>query len=101
MTATDHSPFGELLRRYREAASLTQEELAERAGLSARGISDLERGLRRLPRPQTVRMLAAALSLAPADRAAFIAAARAGQLPSPPRKLVRPDRRAYRCRPPR
>ena len=39
--------FGDLLRRLRSAASLSQEELAERAGLSVRGISDLERGLRR------------------------------------------------------
>jgi transcriptional regulator with XRE-family HTH domain len=38
--------FGALLRRYREEAGLTQEALAERAGLSARGISDLERGIR-------------------------------------------------------
>ena len=29
--------FGGLLRRYRLAAGLTQEELAERSGLSARG----------------------------------------------------------------
>ena len=39
-------PFGELLRRLRVAAGLTQEALAERAGLSARGLSDLERGVR-------------------------------------------------------
>lgn len=32
-----------LLQQYRQAAGLSQEELAERAGLSARGISDLER----------------------------------------------------------
>jgi transcriptional regulator with XRE-family HTH domain len=36
--------FGELLRDHRRAAGLTQEELAERAGLSARSISELERG---------------------------------------------------------
>ena len=41
--------FGQLLKRYRTAAGLTQEALAERAGLSARGISDMERGLRRAP----------------------------------------------------
>jgi transcriptional regulator with XRE-family HTH domain len=35
--------FGNLLRRYRSAAGLTQEELAERAGLSARAVSDIER----------------------------------------------------------
>jgi transcriptional regulator with XRE-family HTH domain len=36
--------FGDLLRRYRLAAGLTQEELAEQAHLSPRAISDLERG---------------------------------------------------------
>jgi hypothetical protein len=35
-------PFGTLLQRYRAAAGLSQEELAEWAGLSRRGISDLE-----------------------------------------------------------
>jgi predicted ATPase/DNA-binding XRE family transcriptional regulator len=53
--------FGESLRRYRIAAGLTQEELAERAGLSTRGIQDLERGARQSPRQATVRRLAAAL----------------------------------------
>ena len=43
------APFGERLRHLREAAGLTQEELAERSGLSAKGISDLERGERRRP----------------------------------------------------
>jgi transcriptional regulator with XRE-family HTH domain len=37
-------PFAVLLRQYRAAAGLSQDELAERAGLSRRGISDLERG---------------------------------------------------------
>ena len=46
--------FGLLLRRYRTAAGLTQEELAEQAGLSARGISDLERGERERPHRDTV-----------------------------------------------
>lgn len=47
MTSGELSSFGELLRRYREVADLTQEALAERAHLSVRGISDLERGARR------------------------------------------------------
>ncbi|HEX5504799.1 MAG TPA: helix-turn-helix domain-containing protein, partial [Thermomicrobiales bacterium] len=82
MTAPALPAFGDLLRGYREAAGLTQEGLTERAGLSARGISDLERGLRR-PRRETARMLAEALRLAPAERAAFLAAARpAGRLPA-------------------
>lgn len=68
--------FGDLLRRHRLAASLTQEALAERAGLSARGISDLERGARELPRKETLRQLLQALDLTTADRAALIAAAR-------------------------
>ena len=42
---TLHAPaFGELLRQHRLAAGLTQEELAERARISVRAISDLERG---------------------------------------------------------
>ena len=53
--------FGALLRRHRRAAGLTQEGLAERAGLSARGVQDLERGLRAAPRAETVRLLAEAL----------------------------------------
>ena len=56
MAAKTETSFGDLLRRYRVAAGLTQEELAERASLSARGISDLERGARSAPQrhPPTV-----------------------------------------------
>jgi transcriptional regulator with XRE-family HTH domain len=43
-------PFGRQLRRYRLAAGLSQEALAERAGLSWRTISDLERGVKQGPR---------------------------------------------------
>src|SRR5215211_4372252 len=70
------TPFGDLLRRSRSAISLSQEGLAERAGLSRRGISDLERGARRAPRLETVRMLADALALGGEDRVLFLAAAR-------------------------
>ena len=69
--------FGQRLRRYRQAAGLTQEALAARAGLSARGISDLERGRRTTPYFETVRLLADALALAVTDRALLLAAARA------------------------
>jgi transcriptional regulator with XRE-family HTH domain len=44
-------------------AALTQDELAERAGLSRRGIADLERGARLAPHTHTVERLAAALGL--------------------------------------
>src|SRR5688500_9875350 len=59
--------FGDGLRRRRLAAGLSQEELAERAGLSVRGISDLERGARRTPHRATVRLLAGALDLSQAE----------------------------------
>ena len=62
------------MRRLREAASLTQEELAAQAGLTAKGISDLERGARQRPYPHTVRSLADALGLSEDERAALFAA---------------------------
>ena len=69
-------PFGELLRRHRLAAGLTHELLAERSALSARGVSDLERGVSRRPRRETVELLSRALGLSAADRSAFEDAAR-------------------------
>jgi predicted ATPase/transcriptional regulator with XRE-family HTH domain len=91
------SSFGPLLRRYRIAAGLTQEELAARAGLSARAISDLERGRKRTPRRETVSLLTAALALPPRKRALLEAAARpmmepasAGEPPAPPHNLPTP-----------
>src|SRR5437763_15998004 len=74
MAAAAPRPFGALLKRYRQAAGLTQEELAGQAGLSIRTISDLERGLKTRPHPDTVDRLAAALRLAPAEQAALLAA---------------------------
>ena len=73
--------FGQLLRTFRVAAGLTQEALAERAYLSVRGISDLERGLKTRPRFETVRMLADALELDPTERAALFNAARPEAVP--------------------
>ena len=74
MTRGQDAPFGTKLRQLREAASLTQEELAARAGLTAKGISDLERGERQRPYPHTVRSLADALELSEDERAALFAA---------------------------
>src|SRR3954471_12364598 len=65
--------FGERVRILREAAGLTQEELAERAGLTADGIGALERGTRRRPYPHTIRALAEALGLTESERAALVA----------------------------
>ncbi|HXP54692.1 MAG TPA: tetratricopeptide repeat protein [Streptosporangiaceae bacterium] len=67
--------FGSLVRRYRTVATLTQEELASRAGLSVRAVSDMERGRTRRPFLRSVRQLADALELAPPERAQLIAAA--------------------------
>ncbi|GAC1451041.1 MAG: hypothetical protein PVSMB4_10550 [Ktedonobacterales bacterium] len=68
--------FGHLLRRCRVARGLTQEALAERAGLSVRAISDLERGINRTPHKDTFQLLAGALQLSGPDRAALAAATR-------------------------
>ena len=73
--------FGDLLRRQRLAAGLTQEELAELAGLSVRGLSDLERGARRVPRRETVQLLAEALHLSAAERTQLEAAVRKPGVP--------------------
>src|SRR5437588_5599023 len=98
MVTTGQQLFGDLLKRYRSAAGLTQEELAERAALSVRALMYLERGARR-PYPDTVRRLAQALDLAPPEHSAFVRAARGDgpsetsvspphTLPVPPTPLV-------------
>jgi predicted ATPase/DNA-binding XRE family transcriptional regulator len=77
--ASNVSPtFGDLLRRYRLRAGLTQEELAEKAQLSPRAISDLERGQRNRPWRDTIRLLAEALRLDSSDRTLLEVAARQG-----------------------
>lgn len=105
-TSGQDAPFGAHLRRLRDAAGLTQEELAERAGLTAKAISDLERGRRRHPYPHTVRSLADALGLSEEERGSLFAAVPkrgdAGPaapsavpeptLPSPPTLLVGRER---------
>jgi transcriptional regulator with XRE-family HTH domain len=92
--------FAGLLRRLRAEAGLTQEELAEAAGLSPRSVSDLERGVHRAARQDTARLLADALGLAGPERAVFVATARerapAGEAGTA-RRVARPRRRG-RCR---
>ena len=73
--------FGGLLRQLRAEAGLTQEELAEAAGLSPRSVSDLERGINRTARKDTAELLAGALGLAEPVRPLFVAAAR-GRAPA-------------------
>src|SRR5438874_11124492 len=55
---------------------MTQEELAERAGISARTVSDLERGLRATVHHDTARRLASALELGEEQRRKFEAITR-------------------------
>jgi predicted ATPase/transcriptional regulator with XRE-family HTH domain len=63
MPASRVSRFGVRLRALREAANLSQEELADRAGMSVSGLSALERGVRSRPHAHTLRILREALEL--------------------------------------
>ncbi len=102
--------FGALLKRYRTAAGLTQEALAERANLSTRAISDLERGLSRAPRYDTLDMLTSAMNLEASQRAELFAAARPALpredgkaaplqvLPFPPTALLGREREVAQAR---
>jgi tetratricopeptide (TPR) repeat protein/transcriptional regulator with XRE-family HTH domain len=69
-------PFGGLLRGLRTEAGLTQEELAEAAGLTSRAISYLERGEVTTPHRDTVWLLIGALRLTGQAQADFETAAR-------------------------
>ena len=92
--------FGDLLRRHRATAGITQEDLASRTGLTPQAIGLLERGKRRHPHAYTVQKLAEALELDGRDLSEFEAAARrsttprsrdqtsAFRVPTPPTSLV-------------
>ena len=73
--------FAGLLRQLRAETRLTQEELAEAAGLSPRSVSDLERGINRTARKETAVLLAGALGLPETVAELFVAAAR-GRAPA-------------------
>ena len=73
--------FAALLRQLRTEAGLTQEELAAAARISARSVSDLERGVNLTARKDTARLLAEALNLVGPAGAAFEAIAR-GRAPA-------------------
>lgn len=63
--------FGLLLRTLRQDACLTQEELAERSGVSVRTISDMERGRTRRPHRKSVSLLGRALRVEGMTREGF------------------------------
>ena len=97
MDGDESADFGQLLRSYRLAAGLTQEDLAARATVAVRSIRYIERGMQHAPQRDTIRLLAAALALSPGDRAAFAAAAerwgrrpRAAQAPGDPARTLLP-----------
>ena len=94
----DGSPvsFGELLRRFRGHAGLTQEELAERSGLSVDAVGLLERGLRQRPQRVTITRLTAALALTRDQAAQLEAAARSSTAPLGNPMPARCRRRAWR-----
>jgi len=73
MPDTRDETFGTRLRNHREAAGLSQEELAQRAGLSTNAVGQLERGERKHPYPHTVSSLADGLGLSGQERSALLA----------------------------
>ena len=101
----EQSSFGALLKHYRLAAGLSQEALAARASLSARTISDLERGVHAAPHTDTLELLTGALSLTDQQRTLLLASARPADafvdtpphshtldFPVPPTRLVGRER---------
>jgi predicted ATPase/transcriptional regulator with XRE-family HTH domain len=89
---SEPTQFGTLLKRYRTAAGLTQEALAARAQISARTVADLERGISRVPRHDTLEMLIEALSLTPQQRALLLTTVRP--------EMAGPAPRAHSASPP-
>jgi tetratricopeptide (TPR) repeat protein/transcriptional regulator with XRE-family HTH domain len=79
-----------LLGQLRAEAGLTQEELAQAAGLGLRTVSDLERGAHRTAHQDTARLLADALGLAEPAHGLFVAAAR-GRAAAAEVLAARPD----------
>ncbi len=72
--------FGEVLRGHRRAARLTLEQLADVSGVSARTLSDMERGRSKGPQQRTVTALADALALDQGARQELLELARDGRL---------------------
>ena len=88
MNREDGGLPGRWLRQRREAAGLSQEELANRSGLSVRTVSSLERGSTRTPHPRTIRLFGEILGL-PAEAcdeliAAYRASSRGGPVAASP-----------------
>src|ERR1700719_1523326 len=80
--------LGDLIRKYRHEAKLTQLELAAKMGLSVAALRDFEQSRRQRPRQISLVRLSSALGLT-ADQAADLA--RAAGLPRQSRALVPPS----------
>jgi predicted ATPase/DNA-binding XRE family transcriptional regulator len=91
MATEQQAAFGDLLRAARRNAGLTQEALAERADISTRAISDLERGINRAPRRDTLDMLARALDLSDGERGEWERARQRLSLRSETARVPDPD----------
>ncbi len=61
------APLRETLKRERRRSALTQEELAEKAGVGIVTIRRIEQGEKTEPRVSTLRKLAAALGISTRD----------------------------------
>jgi tetratricopeptide (TPR) repeat protein/transcriptional regulator with XRE-family HTH domain len=83
MPQTGRDGLGGRLRYYRLEAGLTQEELAEKSGLSVRAISDMESGRTTQPHRSSLDRIADALQTPSTGRKEIINALRAAALPRP------------------
>lgn len=81
---TGLTTFGDVLRRLRDAARLSQEELATKAGVGVRTVSDLERGVALTARKATAERLVLALGLEDPQRSWFLDVARGRASPTSP-----------------
>ncbi|MEA5366317.1 tetratricopeptide repeat protein [Amycolatopsis sp., V23-08] len=83
--------LSEMVAGLRSSRGLSQEQLAERSGISVRAIGEIERGATRRPHRETLRALAGALNLTPDEQEAFARSARTAPPPDTRgRRSVRP-----------
>ena len=82
-------PFGKRLKALREAAGLTQQQLAVKAGLSVSNLSQLEQGQKTDPRISTVAALAGALGVTCDELMGRPGASKLGQTTGPTPKKGR------------
>jgi predicted ATPase/DNA-binding XRE family transcriptional regulator len=82
------SALSDVVRSYRLRAGLSQEQLAERAGVSVKAIGAIEQGVRRAPYRHTIARLARALNLPDAEAALLGEAAERSRRLGPSRRAI-------------